>query len=221
MSIRLFPEHLQDNASVLAFSKVLDYLFKDATYSSGPLSLPNIAPSHIPLFDSNDSLLLFNQLESGDISDNALDKLAEMFGISGYEYVVQFTSVPAEIREIKLNLVRFGLYLQRIKGTPKSIQLILEKFGYTNIVITENIDVATIYNNSHLYDGDIEYIGNLSDYLFSVDITSDHSIDNTERDYMIALINLYKKYGTELYQLTTREPAGPATLVTVTTVFQL
>lgn len=221
MSIRFFPEHLQNNASILAFSKVLDYLFKDSIYSSGSLSLPNIAPSHTPLFNSIDSLLLFNQLESGDISDNELDKLAEMFNIAGYEYVVHFTSVVAEIRAIKLNLVRFGLYLQRIKGTPKSIQLVLEKFGYTNIVITENVDTPINYDNSHIYDGDVEYLGNLKDHLFSIDVTADHSIDDTEREYIIALINSYKKYRTELYQLTTREPAGLATLVTVTTVFQL
>jgi hypothetical protein len=219
MSIRLFPYNLQDNVSILAFSKVLDYIFQDSTFVDGAFSLPNIATTHTPAFTAVDVLLVFNQLESGDISNNVLDKLAEMFNIAGYEYIVHFTSVAAEIRAIKLALVRNGLYLSRIKGTPKSIQLSLEKFGYTSIIITENIDIPTLYDNSFTYNGATEYVGNLSNHLFSVSLTSDHNVDADELGYIIAIIDGYKKLRTELYQLTIIDPANPSGFVT--TVFIL
>jgi len=192
---------LKENLSVKAFSAALQYVFLDTAYT-GTFSL-----SHIPLFQQLDKLMLFSALEANTLPETVLDILAEQFSVHGWEYVGEY-NVVTTIKDRKNEFLKQTMDLKRHRGTPFAVEKVLTNFGYTNIIIVENISVLAKYDGSIQYNGSMQY-DDLKNQLFNVGITSDHDLNLKEETVVIRLINKYKKERPELYRLVVIEPSNP------------
>lgn len=161
----LFPAALleySDNAN--AFVELFDYLFYNSTYVSGAIALPVAPGVNNPVLNEMDNVVLFTELKNDKLTEAMLDELAYQFNNSAYDFTLSLA--------LKRALIKNTLELARYKGTPYAIEYVLTKFGYTNIVITENISLAITYDGTFTYRGIIDYSGTLENQLFSVQFES-------------------------------------------------
>lgn len=207
--LQFFPPIVQETINGKAFAEIIKYFFYGNSSLKTLLGLSNATP----VFDSIKKVYTYIEIDENEINEATADELAKQFRLKGYEFAGLYNAIGSiTVLQIKRNFIKNALRLKRSEGTPYAVQLILEMFGYENIVITENIDLPTICDGTYLMNGKIDMSGNLSNNLFSVQIESLHDIsqiDLSEQNAIISMINLYKKYRPELYQLIIIEPSNP------------
>ncbi|QKS70265.1 phage tail protein I [Paenalkalicoccus suaedae] len=127
-TLELLPENLREDQDIIAASKSLDK--RDQLILNFVTNL-NILP------------------RVDELSDELLDHVAYFFHVDFYDQSFE--------REVKIELINESIYLHRIKGTPRAVELLVEKlFGqgiveewyeyggepYTFRVITNNPEVT-------------------------------------------------------------------------------
>ena len=197
-------DHSSENPSVQAFVELLEYVFYENSYAS--LSL-----SHTCLMNELRRVTIYDALENNYLTESAMDSLAEQWALPGWEYVGQY-NVSTTVADRKNEVLQKTMALMRVIGTPYAIERILETFGYTDVVVTENVNLQILHDGIFDHDGTAIHLGNFNNQLFSVELTSDHDVsqvDLAEQNAIIDLINKYKKERVDLYQLEIKEPSNP------------
>jgi len=197
-------DHASNNNSVQGFIEALEYAFYENAYT--PLSM-----SHTCLINELRRVTIYDALDNNYLYESALDALAEQWSIPGWEFVGRY-NVTTTVADRKNAVLKNTLSLMRVLGTPYAIERILETFGYTDVTVTEYITLSVTHDGTFDNDGVALHIGNFSNQLFNVELTSSHDVsqsDLDEQNAIISLINSYKKERVELYKLTINEPSNP------------
>ena len=206
--LQTFPPILQETINGEAFAKIIQYFF----YGDETLKSSLVLSNANPFYESVEFCYIYEKIVEKSINEATCDALAVNFNLKGYEFAGLFNAIlGVSVLDIKRDLISAALELKRHEGTPYAIELILTKFGYSDIELTENISISLIRNGTFLRNGTIARSGNLNNQLFSVTLTSNHDVsqvDLEEQNAIISMINLYKKYRPELYQLIIKEPSN-------------
>lgn len=172
--IKLFPAFLQEKVFVDALAKALDYLFVDSTYTNGAVSLPLPGNTHNAFFDDTENVLYYQNISDGTINADINSALAKQWSVAGYTFL--------ETIALQRTFVKENIKFSRIKGTPYAVKTILERYGFTSVVVTENISVSIFYDGTYTHNGIFDYSGNLNHQLFDVSITSASNMLNLNGD---------------------------------------
>lgn len=196
----------KESPSPKGFVEALDYIFFNETYVGNEVSLPTTGTWE-PLTELLNRVTIYTAIQRNILPEAGLDAVADQIGLPGWEYVGQY-NVTTTVKDRKNEVIKIAWELLNHRGTPYAIQRILEVFGYTSVIVIENVTVNIKYDGTFKYDGQVRYIGDLLNQMFNVELTSDHviPIGGDEENAIIALINAYKKYRPELYQLRINDP---------------
>lgn len=128
----------------------------------------------------------------------ALIWLARQFnvmGVKGWKYV--------STDEVRRELIKAAIELQRFKGTPWSIKEALRRIGYDNVTINENLtDLVQVYNGTIIYDGSFTYGGDFHWAIFSVTIDYIEELTAEQLQDIFDVINEYKPTRCKLLAVT-------------------
>lgn len=196
-----------DMPNVQGFVKLLNEAFHvdSTTYTS--------------LFSRLQNLMTWTAVKNGLLDESAMDLLAEQINFPAWKYVgkynliAPFNTVLKRKREMLKHIFRLMVY----RGSPYAVQQALLAFGFTNVIIHENINLTLLYDGTYFYNGVIDYSGTLKHNLFSVELTTTLDllpvIDQDEDEQLKAIIdivNAFKKYRPEIYQVIAHTPSVPA-----------
>ena len=196
-----------DVPSVKGFVKVLnEALHTDST-------------TYTSLFSRLQNLMQWSAVKDGLLDEPTMDLLVGQLNFPAWKYagkynlIAPFDTILKRKREMLKNVVR----LMKYRGTPYSIQQALLAFGFTNVTITENINLTLLYDGTYFYNGIINYSGTLKHNLFSVELTTILDLlpvadqdDDEQLKAIIDIVNAFKKYRPELYQVIAHTPSVPA-----------
>ena len=196
-----------DNVTVQGFVDMLDKTFNvdTATYISLNSRLENIT--------------LATAIKKKLLDEPTMDVVARQINFPAWEYVgkynlvAPFDTVLKRKQEMLLHVYR----LMRYRGAPYAVEQALLAFGFTNVIIHENIARNVVYDGTYTYNGTITYAGTLKHQLFSVELTTilDIAADPTpdeQLDAIVNIVNAFKKYRPELYQVIAHTPSVPGGL---------
>lgn len=194
----------RDNVTVSGFIDMLNATFHVDT------------PTYISLNTRLENISTWAAIKKGVLDEPTMDLIARQLNFPGWEYVgrfnlvVPFDTVLKRKREMLKHVVR----LMRYRGTPYAIDQALRAFGFTGVIIHENIGVDVIYDGTLYYNGKVTYSGTLKHQLFSVELTTGLDLvalpgDDEQLDAIVSIVNNFKKYRPELYQIIAHTPSVP------------
>jgi hypothetical protein len=194
-----------DNETVKGFVDTLNKTFSvdTATYVSLYTRLANITT--------------WTAIKNGLLDEPTMDLIARQLNFPAWEYagkynlVAPFDTVLKRKREMLKHVVR----LMQYRGSPYAIEQSLLAFGFTNVIIHENVSVDIKYDGTYIYNGVVSYSGTLKHNLFTVELTTILDLTtppapDEQLDAIISIINSFKKYRPELYQVIAHTPSVPA-----------
>lgn len=196
-----------ENTTVQGFVDMLNKTFSvdTATYVSLNTRLENITT--------------WTAIKNGLLDEPTMDIVARQLNFPAWEYVGKYNLIAPfdTVLKRKREMLKHVVRLMRYRGSPYAVEQTLIAFGYTNVVIHENVSVNIKYDGTYKYDGTVSYSGTLEHNLFSVELTTTHNLPpvlvpgvyGEQVDAMISIINSFKKYRPELYQLIVHTPAIP------------
>jgi len=163
------------------------------------------------------AVLLWSAIQNKTMSEDLMDRFAGQIGFTAWEYVGKFNLVAPGDTVIKRKAIMLKSLVEvmRKKGTAYAIQKALTAFGFTNVIINENVSVPVLYDGTFTYNGKADYSGNLEHQVFSVELTSTVDLlavgtPDEQLDAIVAVVNALKKYRVELYQVKVHSPGFPA-----------
>jgi hypothetical protein len=163
------------------------------------------------------ALLLWTAIQNKSMSEDMMQAFAEQIGFTAWEYVGKFNLVAPgnTVQKRKAIMLKALVEIMRKKGLAYSIQKGLTAFGFTSVIVTENVSIPIIYDGTFNYDGKADYSGNLEHQLFNIELTSTVDLlavgaPDEQLDAIVAVANALKKERVELYQVKVRSPGFPA-----------
>jgi len=194
----------RDNETVQGYLDVLDKAFHIDT------------PTRTSLNTKIQNVTTWTAIKNGTLSEPMMDLIARQLNFPAWEYVgkynliAPFDTVLKRKREMLKHIVR----LMRVRGTPYAVEQILLAFGFTDVIIHENISVDILYDGTFSYNGQGVYAGTLIHQLFNVELTTTLDIataptPDEQLDAIVSIVNSFKKYRPELYQVIAHTPSFP------------
>lgn len=194
-----------DNQTIKGFVDMLNKTFSvdTATYVSLKTRLANITT--------------WTAIKNGLLDEPTMDLIAKQLNFPAWEYVGKFNLVPpfTTVLERKREMLKQVVRLMQYRGSPYALEQSLLAFGFTNVIIHENINFVITYDGTYKYNGIVDYSGNLKYQLFSVELTTGLDLlppgsDDEQLNAIINIVNSFKKYRPELYQIIAHTPSVPA-----------
>lgn len=171
---------------------------------------------YISLNTRLENISIWTAIKKGLLDEPTMDLIARQLNFPGWEYagkfnlIAPFNTVLKRKREMLKHVVR----VMRYRGTPYAIEQALLAFGFTDVIILENINVDVLYDGTFFYNGKVTYSGSLKHQLFSVELTTTLDLvplpgDDEQLDAIVSIINNFKKFRPELYQVIAHTPSVP------------
>ncbi|MCP4710334.1 MAG: hypothetical protein GY869_17060, partial [Planctomycetes bacterium] len=150
----------RDNVTAAGFIELIDQAFNadSLTYDSLSTRLQNIT--------------LWYAIENKLLNESNMDRFARQLRFTVWEFVGKFNLIAPYNTVLlrKQEMLKQIQRLMRLRGTAYAVEQILLAFGFTNVIIHENVSVPLTYDGTYDYDGYIPYSGNLDYQLFNVEL---------------------------------------------------
>jgi hypothetical protein len=196
-----------DNVTVKGFVDMLNETFHtdSSTYTSLDSRLENIN--------------IWTAIKKGLLDEPTMDLIASQLNFPAWEYVGKFNLIAPfdTVLKRKREMLKHVIRLMKYRGTPYTVEQALLAFGFTNVIIHENINLVLKYDGTYRYNGIISYSGTLKHNLFSVELDTILDLlppisatDDEQLKAIINIVNAFKKYRPELYQVIAHTPSVPA-----------
>ena len=174
-------------------------------------------PSSISLDTRLQTITLWSAIHKKLLDEPTMDIVARQFNFPAWEYVGRFNVAPPfdTILKRKQEMLKQVVKLMRYRGTPYSVEQSLLAFGFTNVIIHENVTVTLLYDGTYKYNGLVPYSGTMKHQLFSVELTTTLDLiapagsPDEQLDAIVSIVNNFKKLRPELYQVIAHTPSVP------------
>lgn len=194
----------QDNLTVQGFLEVINNIFYIST------------PTYVCLEERLESVPIDTAVENGWLNEPIMDLIAEQMRFSAWDYVGKFNLIAPfdTVLKRKKEMLKWLRRLMRFRGTAWAIEQVLLAFGFSSIIIHENVVLNLLYDGTYDYDGAISYSGTLKHQLFSVELTTTLDLitpgnPDEQIDAIVSIVNNFKKFRPELYQVVAHTPTVP------------
>jgi len=195
----------QDNVTVKGFIDMLNETFHtdSVSYTSLNSRLENVN--------------IWTAIKDSLLDEPTLDVIARQMNFPAWEYVGRFNLIAPfdTVLKRKREMMKHIFRLMKYRGSPYTVEQALLAFGFTNVIIHENINIGLLYDGTFDYNGLITYSGDLLHNLFSVEL--DTILDlvplpgyDEQLEAIVNIVNAFKKYRPDLYQVIAHTPSVPA-----------
>jgi hypothetical protein len=193
-----------DNITVQGFVKMLNESFHmdSPTYTSLDSRLENLS--------------IWSAIKKGLLDEPTMDLVASQMNFPAWEYVGRFNLIAPfdTVLKRKREMLKHIFRLMKYRGSPYTVEQALLAFGFTDVIIHENINLVLKYDGTYWYNGVIAYSGDLKHNLFNVELTTILDLTtppapDEQLDAIINIVNAFKKYRPELYQVIAHTPSVP------------
>lgn len=194
-----------DNPTVKGFVDTLNSAFNVDTVS------------YISLNTRLANIKIWTAIKNGLLDEPTMDLIARQLNFPAWEYVGRYNLIAPfdTVLKRKREMLRHVVRLMQYRGSPYAIEQALMALGFTNVIIHENVSVDIKYDGVYYYNGVAAYSGNLEHNVFSVELTTTLDLvplpgDDEQLEAIVSIINSFKKYRPELYQVKAHTPSVPA-----------
>lgn len=194
-----------DNITVQGFVEMLNEAF-------------NVdSPTYTSLDSRLENLSIWSAIKKSLLDEPTMDLIAKQLNFPAWQYVGKFNLIAPfdTVLKRKQEMLKNIFRLMKYRGSPYTIEQALLAFGFTNVIIHENINFTLLYDGTYKYNGLISYSGTLKHNLFSVELTTTLDLEppgdpDEQLDAIINIITAFKKYRPEIYEIIAHTPSVPA-----------
>ena len=210
---RFFAWRNEDNVAALDIPSVKGFvkLLNEAFHTD--------SPTYTSLFSRLQNLMIWTAVKNGSLDETTMDLIARQLNFPAWKYVGKFNLIAPfdTVLKRKREMLKHVFRLMKYRGSPYAVQQALLAFGFTNVIITENMNLTLLYDGTFTYDGIIDYSGTLKHNLFNVELTTTLDLlppaqkwEDQQLLAIIDIVNAFKKYRPEIYQIIAHTPSVPA-----------
>lgn len=192
-----------NNLTVLGFLEAINKTFDANT------------PTRTGMSVELDKIPMWTAIENKLLDEPMMDLIARQMKFPAWEYVGKYNLVAPfdTVLKRKQEMLRHVVRLMEVRGTPYSVAEALRAFGFTSVSIIENVSLDFKYDGTYNYDGTMAYFGNFEHNLFNVELTTILDLvgpPDEQVDAIVSIVNAFKKYRPELYQVIIHTPSVPS-----------